>query len=291
MPFWWWSGDRLDPRRLRWQLDQLRPAGLAGLQVNYSHAVGGGHSFGLTDSSEPRLLTPAWMRIWRGVARDCKRRGLGLGLSDYTLSWPDQGTWTGSTLPPAARAAQVLRLIEVAAEGGQRLDLALPADVVAVTALPQGSQDPAQLRDLAMDVADGRLRWRVAAGRWRILIVHVALDRIRIDACHPGSGQAMLDGVHRPCAEAAGGAGNFFFQDEFFQPKEPVWHRSLLPAIAEARLLPALLTDLGDHGTALRLRWAEATARRMQRLLLRTDRTLACQPRTALRLRPTQPRR
>ena len=37
VPFYWWSGDRLDKPRLRAQLEALAAGGVAGVQVNYSH--------------------------------------------------------------------------------------------------------------------------------------------------------------------------------------------------------------------------------------------------------------
>jgi len=46
--FYWWMGDPLTRRRLRWQLDRLAGMGVMGLQVNYAHSDSGGLSWGLT---------------------------------------------------------------------------------------------------------------------------------------------------------------------------------------------------------------------------------------------------
>ena len=37
VPFWWWTGDRLDADRMIWQIRELHKKGISGVQVNYSH--------------------------------------------------------------------------------------------------------------------------------------------------------------------------------------------------------------------------------------------------------------
>ncbi|MBT3290373.1 MAG: hypothetical protein HN380_23725, partial [Victivallales bacterium] len=37
VPFWWWTGDRLDKKRLLWQIEELHRKGVTGMQVNYAH--------------------------------------------------------------------------------------------------------------------------------------------------------------------------------------------------------------------------------------------------------------
>ena len=36
VPYWWWTGEKLDKERLLWQLEELHKAGVSGTQINYA---------------------------------------------------------------------------------------------------------------------------------------------------------------------------------------------------------------------------------------------------------------
>ena len=78
-------GDPLDVERLIWQLDELHKKGISGVQVNYAHEDSPGWP---TYPAEPPIFSDAWWRIWGRVADECRKRGMGIGLSTYTLDWP-----------------------------------------------------------------------------------------------------------------------------------------------------------------------------------------------------------
>ena len=84
VPFWWWTGDPLDVDRLTWQLEQLHEKGISGVQVNYAHEDSPGWP---TYAAEPPIFSDAWWRVWGRIADECRRRGMGIGLSTYTLDW------------------------------------------------------------------------------------------------------------------------------------------------------------------------------------------------------------
>ena len=85
VPFWWWTGEKLDKARLRWQLEELHRAGVAGTQVNYSHE----RQFGWrTAAHEPKLFTDKWWEMFSCAAEVSAELGMGIGLSGYTLDWP-----------------------------------------------------------------------------------------------------------------------------------------------------------------------------------------------------------
>ena len=85
VPFWWWTGEKLDKDRLLWQLDELHRAGVAGMQVNYSHLCTEGWR---TAPSAPEIFSDEWWDVFSFVAVECAKRGMGIGLSGYTLDWP-----------------------------------------------------------------------------------------------------------------------------------------------------------------------------------------------------------
>jgi hypothetical protein len=86
VPFWWWSGDDLDVERLLWQVLELHKKGISGFQVNYSHYDTPGWP---SDSGQPRLFTEAWWKIYSRISEECGKLGMGIGISTYTLDWPN----------------------------------------------------------------------------------------------------------------------------------------------------------------------------------------------------------
>ena len=86
VPFWWWTGDPLDKERLLWQIDQLHAKGISGMQVNYAHEDTSGW---LTYAAQPEVFSEPWWEMWKFVADQCGQRGMGIGLSGYTLDWPN----------------------------------------------------------------------------------------------------------------------------------------------------------------------------------------------------------
>ena len=85
VPFWWWSGDRLDKERIGRQLEQLHSKGVAGTQVNYCHLRSGGW---VTMPVEPEIFSEEWWDIFAYAAKKSHELGMGIGLSCYTLDWP-----------------------------------------------------------------------------------------------------------------------------------------------------------------------------------------------------------
>jgi len=85
VPFWWWTGEKLDEARLLEQVELLHAAGVSGVQVNYAHTRSGNMR---TADVEPPIFSDEWWRIFNLVAEACAKRGMGIGLSGYTLDWP-----------------------------------------------------------------------------------------------------------------------------------------------------------------------------------------------------------
>ena len=67
-------------------LRQLHEKGVSGMQVNYAHEDTPGWP---TYTAEPELFSDAWWAVWKTVADACSRRGMGIGLSGYTIDWPN----------------------------------------------------------------------------------------------------------------------------------------------------------------------------------------------------------
>ncbi|MBR4835121.1 MAG: hypothetical protein IKU86_12440 [Thermoguttaceae bacterium] len=95
VPFWWWTGEKLDAERLLWQIDELaKKGGISGVQINYAHqdVRSEKQPNWLTYPNDPEPLTPEWFDAFDAVAARCRELGMGVGLSGYTLDWQNSPT-------------------------------------------------------------------------------------------------------------------------------------------------------------------------------------------------------
>ncbi len=107
VPFYWWSGDKLDIERLNEQLDILADASTEGFAVSYNHTDARvdtvlnaqGHGYcGRVSGGEPRIMTDGWWKIWNEFSARCAEKGIGLGMDDYVIAWPKNGEFIDSVL-------------------------------------------------------------------------------------------------------------------------------------------------------------------------------------------------
>ncbi|MGK5558625.1 glycosyl hydrolase, partial [Actinomadura kijaniata] len=87
-PIWWWSGERLDRRRLRDQLERFTAGGVHNLVI--LNLAPSGPMFG-ADADDPAFFTDAWWELLDGVCEDAA--GLGVSLWFY-----DQLGFSGADL-------------------------------------------------------------------------------------------------------------------------------------------------------------------------------------------------
>lgn len=95
VPFWWWTGEKLDAERLLWQIDELaKKGGISGVQINYAHQDVRDETRPnwLTYPNDPEPLTDEWFDAFDVVAARCREYGMGVGLSGYALDWQNSPT-------------------------------------------------------------------------------------------------------------------------------------------------------------------------------------------------------
>lgn len=78
-PIWWWSGDALDPQRLRWQLERFAAGHVYNVVILNLAPTGPLHG-SLADS--PHFLTAEWWQIFRGVCADARELGIKIWFYD-----------------------------------------------------------------------------------------------------------------------------------------------------------------------------------------------------------------
>ena len=80
VPFWWWTGEKLDKDRLLWQIEELHRAGISGVQVNYSHLSVAGWK---TAPSDPAIFSDEWWDCFSFAAVECAKRDMGIEVTIY----------------------------------------------------------------------------------------------------------------------------------------------------------------------------------------------------------------
>ena len=209
--------DEADPARVAWQVRSLREKGFGGLFL-YCETLRGGAPF--------RFLSEGWWRAVELVARACAAEGLDFWIYDEQ-DWPS-GTCGGQVLEKHPELAwKYLYPEEHDLEGPADVCLAAgPHPVVSAVAwrMEGGRVIEDSFADLTGRVANGELRWRVPAGRWRVAIYTMRpgvggfQNGVSSDLMDPAAGAAFVEMSYRAHLErlrkVPGAVLKGFFTDE-----------------------------------------------------------------------------
>ena len=95
VPFYWWTGDRLNKERITEQLTELAGHGVSGVQINFAHDSAARHHIPgnrmVTLPCDPETFSDEWWDIMNHAARTAKSLGMKIGISDYTIAWLGNG--------------------------------------------------------------------------------------------------------------------------------------------------------------------------------------------------------
>ncbi|HOD82703.1 MAG: Glycosyl hydrolases family 2, sugar binding domain [Planctomycetes bacterium ADurb.Bin126] len=274
VPFYWWNGDRLDVARLAWQLDQLAQVGTDGFAVSYIHShvqadkelnAKGYAAFGRTVPGEPPVWSQPWWDFWSQAAQECAKRGMGLGLDDYTFNWPGNGSYIDelANLPHMKSYLGEVQWTQARLAGGKELKQALPKDFLAAFAYPltEKGMDVNAGQDLKDAVKDATLTWTAPAGEDCMVVVSTLKPNYML---HPKHGQELCRVYFqrfedRTAPQARKGL-NFFFQDELGIPLHlGVWSEDFRKEFQDRKdydivqFLPALRQNAGMITPKVRL--------------------------------------
>jgi hypothetical protein len=268
VPFWWWTGDPLDVDRLVWQIDQLHQKGISGVQVNYAHEDSPGWP---TYKAEPPIFSQAWWRVWGRVADECRQRGMGIGLSTYTLDWPNGDNLFRKLFysKPELNAFRLNPPSRQRLKTGQSADVAVPDDVIGARAYPVVSGRPQRGGvDLTPLVREGRLRWIAPEGEWEVCVFRADRQPNTINPLLAGVGEVVIRDFYQRFQDATPTRSaqglNYFFNDELHVGAGThVWNADFAAEFKRRKgydlfeVLPALWGDLGPQTPKVRMDYAD----------------------------------
>lgn len=212
-PIWWWSGEPLDPARLRWQLERFVEGGVYQLVVLNLAPAGTDHG---CDADDPAFFSERWWEIFLGVCDDADE--LGVSLWFY-----DQLGFSGADIQARLVARQPAyagrRLDRLTVTGTGRLALRCPAGGRAIAALLEPSDGgAASVTSCSEDGVESE------APMESRLSLFYEMDH-GFDYLSPSACTALLDQVHgefeRRLGDRLGRVVVGSFQDEL--PSVPSW--------------------------------------------------------------------
>lgn len=180
---WWWPGSAVTPALLTRDLEEMKRAGLGGLEITVV--------WRFFEKGNIEYLSPAWFDAVRHVLRECERLDLAVALT-FAPGWDFGGPWVA----PADRS-KVLAVCWEDFQGPFSYEGPLPRykdagtpnaglyayltgvegepedhnHVIAVVGARLDGEvlDAASLVDLTADFRGEAGRWRMEHGRWRLM--------------------------------------------------------------------------------------------------------------------------
>lgn len=211
-PIWWWSGEPLEIKRLRWQMDQLRAMGI--WQVVILNLAPSGPLYG-SDADDPAFLSEAWWKIFLLVCEHARSTGM-------RIYFYDQIGFSGANFQAQIVSAHSEfsgeRLGSVLMEGTGLLRATCPGEARALGAYVMAGDGTTRRVEVKDGVAEV-----TADGPTRLRLVYAVSQGF--DYFSKAAGAQLLDAVH---GEFFRRAGPYFgqvivgsFQDEL--PHLPSW--------------------------------------------------------------------
>lgn len=189
VPIWWWSGERIERSRLRWQLERFAEGGVFNLIV--LNLAPTSPLYG-SDPDSPHFLTEAWWEIFLGMCEDARELGVRIWFYDQIgfsganfqgMVVRENPAWAGQWLDSLVQEGDDPIELLCPAEG---IPLAAAATPLDASGEPAGAPEPLTLDGRRVNVAGGR--------RQRVRLVYAV--RRGFDYFSPAACARLLDTVH-----------------------------------------------------------------------------------------------
>lgn len=181
VPIWWWSGARLDARRLRQQMEMLTAGGIR--QAVVMNLAPNGPLYGAL-ADEPEFFSDAWWTLFQGVCHDAEELGFSMWFYDQLGFSGADLQWRLVQRHPSYRG-RALEQVSVDVDGTATIACPTGGEPLAAFALPlRGEPMRLQLRESAAT-------W---SGEGRLLLAYAVpsgFDYLAKDPC-----AALIDTVH-----------------------------------------------------------------------------------------------
>lgn len=269
VPFYWWNGDALNKERLKEQLDILSSSATDGFAVSYIHTTpsidtlenkNGYGLFGMTEPGIPKVFSEEWWDIWNWFSAECGRKGLGVGLDDYTVGWNGNGYYPDEldTMSVFKGYKGELEIRIDTVQGGKMYESVTPPDLMAIVAWPGKIE-------LTNKVVNGKIQWTVP-GKEEYKVYTITTKPGYV--IHPEHGNKLVkvyfDRFEEKMDEAGRAGMNYFFQDELSYPIHMLsWSDDFQVEFLKRKgydiipYLPALKDDIGEITPKIRLDYCE----------------------------------
>ncbi len=252
-PIWWWSGERLDPERLRWQLERFVEGGIFNLII--MNLAPTSPLYG-SEADDPPFFSEEWWAIFRSVCQDARRLGVRLWLYDQ-IGFSGANIQGSIVNERPAFAGHWLERTALTTSDSGTLECPAGGTPVAAAAIPVNEEGTPTGAPIPLSLEGRKVEWE-GRGAHRLMLfysVERGFDYFGAEAC-----RTLIERIH---GEYEAHAGDFFgdvivgsFQDEL--PSMPTWSEGFA-ADFEARrgydLVPhlaALWEEYGDEAKRVR---------------------------------------
>ncbi|MFH1195117.1 MAG: glycosyl hydrolase [bacterium] len=275
LPFYWWTGEKLEVERIAEQLEQMKNAGFAGVCVDYTHTVAG-----YQYRCNPPFFSDEWWNLWEKVVDECAKRNMTIGFDDYLITHgsPELAA-IGSKIfkDEPGISGQLLRQKTEIVTGGSEylLQKVIDKNIVDAVAYRMNGEkiDASNSVNLSSLQKNGNAVWQVPEGNWYVSILYTELQPY--GAMNSLYSQKMIEyyfeKFKKHSKDQLGKAVNFFHQDELtFGGSMPYWSSDLPAQFVKSKgydlihELSALFTDIGERTIKVRLDYYDVATQMME---------------------------
>ncbi|HOL88273.1 MAG TPA: glycosyl hydrolase [Anaerohalosphaeraceae bacterium] len=178
---WWWMGSAVNEADLSFLLEEYSRAGIGGVEICPIYGVKG------YEERFIDFLSPKWMKMLAHTTAEAQRLGMGVDLTTGT-GWP----FGGPHIPDELASMKVI-CERYSVSGGQVFEASVPKNSRAyLMALIAVAADGHRM-DLTAKVKDGKVRWEVPQGSWRIYELSGRRPVQKVKRAAPGSAGNVVD--------------------------------------------------------------------------------------------------
>lgn len=253
VPFYWWNGDRLEKKRLLYQLDQLAQKGVGGVNINYIHKPDFSQETG-----DPPLFSEEWWELWTWFVEECGKRGMAAGFDDYIVTSPIGLLGKGILERHSELRGYRLLCSTIQLEKGQKSVICADENQTFVTAIARNGTVRKTLQENETFTAE--------QDGWSVSVITYV--REGVNAFDKRYAEEIIAVWLAPFEKAnpgqMGKSVNYFFQDEVdFHLTPPYFTPELLSLFREQKgyelkeNMDALFLDIGNLTEKVRLDYYE----------------------------------